>query len=269
MGSLLLADELLEKFGATFKYWSSLAMFAHTCRDVAKPLYETYCSNFGDKAGKDTVKCLFPRPVSQRWGRIHELEKCIIDAGFLQLAICLADVLAEKFIDANELQGVEEAAAKQAERKAWEAVGYIQKAIKMKKKGRDAEAKKAEQHASTPNELSIEQTKAYTIQMSKWRGKTLCAVADRLWGKTIQIMYHARCPIIHLTSFLKKDFSEQDMCSKGGPLVQLAVGRAAEIHGEFTSILRDSSESSSLVLEWSSVERLVSQPRAPGPLLRN
>ena len=204
-------------------------MFAHTARDVAKPLFESYSSRFGAQAAKEAVKCLFPRPVSQRWDRIHELEKRIIDAGFVRLAQCLADVFQRKFVDHSECKDLEATGASTAAA----AAGAASRSQSDKEHAQAA----AGNAAATPNELSVEQTRGYTLQMGRWRAKTLRAVADRLWGKTILVMYHARCPIIHLTSFLKKQFSEQELLQKGGPLAQLSLGRAAEIHAEFNGIL--------------------------------
>ena len=91
MSGLLLVDKLLAST-ATWKYWSSLAMCSYTCRDQARALYDCYCDRFGAMKGKEAVKSIFPRPVCQRWGRIDELEKRIIKAGFSQLATCLADI---------------------------------------------------------------------------------------------------------------------------------------------------------------------------------
>ena len=186
MGSLLLADRLLDLLdGPKFHYWSSLAMFAHTARDVAKPLYEKYCQRFGAQAGKKAVKCMFPRPVSQRWGRIHELERRIIDAGFSSLALCLRDVFAGKFVDSRELQEGDEAVDA--------SFGGPSGPPSAKAKPKPASDKehaqaKGPDKSTTPNELSVEQTRAYTLQMGRWRAKTLSVVANRLWGKTILIM---------------------------------------------------------------------------------
>ena len=230
MGSLLLADRLLDLVDAPrFHYWASLAVFAHTARDVAKPLYEKYCERFGAQAGKEAVKCMFPRPVSQRWGRIHELERRIIDAGFLRLAACLQDVFAAKFVDGSGLQDGEEAV---------DASGGGSVSSRAKRSS-DKEHTRADGpgKSTTPNELSVEQTRAYTLQMGRWRAKTLSVVGNRLWGKTILIMYHTRAPIIHLTSFLKKQISDEELFAKGGPLAQLATGGASRIFAEFNTIL--------------------------------
>ena len=103
IGSLNLADELLEHFGSSWRYWSSLAMFAHTARDVAKPLYQNYAARWGPLLAKQAVKAIFPRPIAQRWNRIHELERRIQDSDFLKLAVSLCEVLTSKWVDLSEL----------------------------------------------------------------------------------------------------------------------------------------------------------------------
>ena len=130
MSSLLLMDKLLEG-KVPWRYWSSLAMFSHTCRSQARDLYESYCSHFGALRAKGAVKCMFPRPVSQRWGRIHELESRILKAGCAELASCLADILTSKWIDTKELKNFGDAHSCTGK---WDAVRQIREALQAKKK---------------------------------------------------------------------------------------------------------------------------------------
>ena len=245
MSSLLLADSMLTTIGRPWKYWKSLATFSYTTRDVAKRLYDTWVDRFGAQNAKRCVKSLFPKPVSQRWGRVHELEERIMKAGFLNLALCLAEILTSKFVDLQEVVPLE---ACLSEDMGWSALGVVRSLVRSSK---DKQAKRQKEietgkTTATPDVLSVEQTKAYTIQMSKWRGQTLVAIADRLWGKTIETMYHAREPIIHLTSFLKKHSgsdSEMEDNTMPGILAQLVQGKASSIQAEFDSIGRNFSQS--------------------------
>ena len=134
MSSLLLVDALLEKF-ANWKFWSSLAMFAHTCRDQARSLYEVYSSRYGASEAKNTVKTLFPRPASQSWGRIHDLEKRIMNAGFQQLAICVSNILTRKWIDLDEIQKGTPVSTDSS----WaDVAGYVEAAIQTARKSSQA-----------------------------------------------------------------------------------------------------------------------------------
>lgn len=245
MSSLLLVDELLEKF-ANWKYWSSLAMFAHTCRDQARSLYEVYSSRYGASEAKNTVKTLFPRPVSQRWGRIHDLEKRIMNAGFQQLAICVSNILTRKWIDFDEIQKGTPVSTDSS----WaDVAGYVEAAIQSARKSppqetdtKDCKTRGTTKTAvdsknKTPNELSVEQTKEYTLKIGRWRARTLQTLGDQLWGMVIKVMHHSRSPLIHISNFLKVKQSRDDMIEKGGPLAQLVFGRAATIFGEFTKTL--------------------------------
>lgn len=247
--SLLFADELLEKYKRSWKYWSSLAIFANTTREIAGPFYHSYCSNFGALEGRK-VKAIFPKPMSQRWNRIHELETRLMRAGFYQIAVCLAEVLAHKYIDAGEIDALAGLAGKERsasedndQTSGWHVLEKVRSAVTILK-GRKASTKddveKIEARAkTTPNALEIEQTKAYTICMSKWRGQALRTAADQLWGKMVCAMNFTRQPLMHMSFFLKKASSAtQSNKDDFGALAQLVFGKAAEFHKEFDELLR-------------------------------
>ena len=239
MSSLLLCDEVLTMHDCKWKYWTSLAMFSHTARDVAKPLHECWARLFGSMSAKETTKSLFPRAVSQRWGRVHELEKRILDAGVDKLAVCLADVLTHKAIDTTEVEHICSAAASTedntARGKYQEVLQKIQQTVSV---ARTTPKTKVSKTSHTPNELEVEQTKAYSIKMSQWRGRTLLAMSDQLWGRVIEVMHRTREPIIHLSNFIKRPLSQDEFNRKGGVLAQLVTGRAQLIHEEFIDIAR-------------------------------
>ena len=236
--SLLFADELLKQYGKSWRYWRSLAVFANTAREVAGPLYQSYCQNFGALAAR-SVKAVFPKPMSQRWNRVSELENRMLRAGFLELAVCLADVLASKFIDASELDLLAKATSSEDGAAAgWEALNKIRDAVIVLKKNSKKNAKVLTtlDSKTTPNSLEIEQTKAYTICMSQWRGQTLRTAADLLWGKMVSAMNLTREPIMHLSFFLKKESTNTG--DEFGPLSQLIFGKASLIFREYDALLR-------------------------------
>eukprot|EP00435_Cladocopium_sp_Y103_P049890 s1306_g15.t1 len=278
MGSLNLADELLEMKGCSWKYWSSLAMFAHAARDVAKPLYQSYAARWGALLAKQSVKAIFPRPIAQRWGRIHELERRIQNADFLKLALCLCEVLTSKWVDCSELPdkfhsasaGSDSCGSGSCNGAAWEAVSaFAKKAVGKPKasaggagtgqvEGKEKQKKQKDEAAQSTSscrpgkkqqqgphtEISKDQTKEYSIRMGKWRAKTIVCVSDMMWGLCIDIMNRTRSPLIHISNFLKKPVDDEELVELGGPLAQLVFGKAADMQMEFTTMLRD------LTLPW-------------------
>ena len=254
MGSLSIADELLDANHIGWKYWSSLAMFAHTARDCGKALYQSYSKRWGVLNAKHAVKCIFPRPIAQRWGRIHELEQRIQKAGFLKLAISVFEVLTSKWVDADELPaslhktfkdlgGADDCATASH---VWNAFMSIKQVIinSRQQKADKADSSEAASDVKRPNvsgpgsELRADQTKEHSVKMGKWRAKTLLAVSDCLWGLCIDVMNRTRLPLIHISNFLKKPVVSKELIHAGGPLAQLVFGRGAEIHQEFTTIMR-------------------------------
>ena len=241
MSSLLLCDELLAMHDCKWKYWTSLAMFSHTARDVAKTLHECWARLFGSMSAKEKTKALFPRAVSQRWGRVHELEKRVLSAGVDKLAICLADVLTHKAIDTTEVEHICAAVSPEDNNtrgKYQEALQKIQQTVRVAKAAKTTTKSKATKTSHTPNELEVEQTKAYSTKMSQWRGRTLLAMSDHLWGRVMEVMHRTREPIIHLSNFIKRPVSDDEFTRKGGVLAQLVTGRAQFIHEEFIDIAR-------------------------------
>lgn len=160
-------------------------------------------------------------------------------AGFLNLALCLSEILTSKFVDLAEVASLTTTTGAEA---SWAALTAVKSCIRMSKDKQLKEQAKVADNAktkvNTPDSLSVEQTKAYTIQMSKWRGKTLVAISDRLWGKTIETMHHTRCPLIHLSNMLKASVTDEDLLEKGTALSQLVLGKADSIHKEFYEICR-------------------------------
>ena len=241
VSSLLLADDMLRAHQKNWKYWSSLAVFANTAREVAGSLYDSYSAHFGFVEAK-AVKTIMPRAVSQRWNRIHELENRVLKAGCFQLAVCLADVLARKDIDSSELAALER---ESGSAHAWGALNSIRNAVTIAKQRKTDTPAEPLTHSKV-NEPALEEAKEYSIRMSRWRGQTLRTVADQMWGRMIAVMQACRGPIVHFSFFIKRestaslisDTSKSNELSAGA-LATLVYGKAAEIHNEFGDLQRD------------------------------
>ena len=130
---------------------------------------------FGALSAKQCVKRLFPKPASQRWGRVHELEERLIQAGFLNIALCIAEILTTKFVDLAEVASLETVSANDGDA-SWAALTTVQSLVKSSKGQQVKNKQKVEESITktqTPDLLSVQQTRDYTIQMSKWRGKDI------------------------------------------------------------------------------------------------
>ena len=60
LGSLKLADKLLDEHGKAWRYFSSMAMIANTCRDLCQSLFSSWRALF-DPSAVACVTALFPR----------------------------------------------------------------------------------------------------------------------------------------------------------------------------------------------------------------
>lgn len=97
MGSLQLIDTLLSCFaGRSWKYYSSLAILTNVLRSVARQVFLTWSEFYGAESAAKTVKKMFPRCCSTRWGSIHTTEERVMAAGCSDLHDVLKAVLADK-----------------------------------------------------------------------------------------------------------------------------------------------------------------------------
>ncbi|CAK9040576.1 unnamed protein product [Durusdinium trenchii] len=98
---------------------------------------------------------------------------------------------------------------------------------------KEASKKQSQSHASV-DELAIEETKAYSQKMSKWRRKTVDCVSDKLWWETVGNMHQVRAPLSHFSNFLKKRGPENKKTWRSSHIAQLVLGRALEFRQEFS-----------------------------------
>ena len=91
MGSLQLVDKLLKQHGhRNWRYYSSVAIFTNVVRTQAKQLYHWWTETWGAASAQQTVKKMFPRCCSTRWGSVHTSEERIIQAGCERLYCALS-----------------------------------------------------------------------------------------------------------------------------------------------------------------------------------
>lgn len=94
------------------------------------------------------------------------------------------------------------------------------------------EKRKDQKSQSRPviDEIAIEESKAYSEKLGRWRKRTALSISDPLWWKCVQIVHLCRSPLTHLTNFLKKRADEWSH------IPQLCTGKAAIIRDEFTKV---------------------------------
>ena len=81
--------------------------------------------------------------------------------------------------------------------------------------------------------LSLDDRKAYTRKMGKWRAHTLTTLQDRLFGAVVEVMHMVKKPWIHLSNFLKQKLPY----GEDGHLSQLVCGKAVAIHLELDRMM--------------------------------
>lgn len=132
------ADKLLQRFGAGFRYFSSVATVSNTLRDVAKDVFAIWCDLHGDRSGVKHAKKLWPKLIGGRWNSCHDVENRLISCGGQQyMKPVLKCVLAKK----------------------------------TKAEGQSA-VSKVNDYTQVVDELSFEDSKAFQKKMSRWRANT-------------------------------------------------------------------------------------------------
>ena len=159
---LKLADSLLKRHGANFRYFSSLATVCNTLRDLAKQVFDSWCEIHGDRSGVKLVKKLWPKLIGGRWNSCHEVEErmCLI-GGRAMAEPVIMEVLT--------------------------------------KKKNKPPAGETGPGSTTVDELNFESMKAHTVKMGQWRSNTSKFVQQSLWWVIAEAMNIARGPTVHLS----------------------------------------------------------------------
>ena len=78
---LVLIDNWLQRVGAPFKYYSSLAKLMHIWRDNARQVFLSWLARFGAVEAVRHAKRMPPRCIAGRRGSISVVENLLLDAG--------------------------------------------------------------------------------------------------------------------------------------------------------------------------------------------
>ena len=264
LGAMTLVDRELKALGRQWRYFSSLAVFSHTVRGLAKRTYQEWCAQHGPRSAKQFVHKLFPRCDSGRWNSTDDTEKRIL--------ACTRDLL-EPVLQRVLQQAISGDSCGPTSATVWSGGGSGSGSQKLSsapvKKRRvgaaasaDSTANQDDQDAArvadnaeadavdAVNGLSLQESKSYSRKVGKYRRSSLTCCADNLWWSLIRVMNCVKQPTVHLSSFLKTSFDKQTMTSCGNALTQLVHFKAQELLRECESLI----ESRELSSAFSSTE---------------
>jgi hypothetical protein len=196
LGGLKLIDDYLKNH-RNWKYYSSVAIIANVLRDLAADVYDTWVRMHGAQSAQSSVRTLFPKANSARWGQVHLLEGRFRLAGFSKLSEVLRTVLAVKVAKKSKTEGNTD---------------------------------------MNPNVLAIEQTAEYTKQQGKWRHHAGTTIADPLLEGCVEAVFRTREPLIHLSNFIKVRLNAADVEKHGSNLAQMVNFKAAQIDSELDDL---------------------------------
>lgn len=80
------------------------------------------------------------------------------------------------------------------------------------------------------DDLQIEETRAFSEKMTRWKKKTIEVIQDSLWWRCLEIMNRVRQPLSHLQNFL------QQRQGSWGHIAQLCNGKAKTISQDFLQV---------------------------------
>ena len=93
LSSMKLIDMELQGI-RSWRYFSSLAVFSHTLRGLAKKVYHEWCAQHGHLSAQESVYHLFPRCQAGRWNSTDATEKRILRCPQHEFVTVLAKVQA-------------------------------------------------------------------------------------------------------------------------------------------------------------------------------
>ena len=262
---MTLADEEISQL-RQWRYYSSLAVFTNTVRGLGKKIYRQWCAEHGPSSAKENVLKLFPRCDSGRWNSTDETEKRILacsqemlepvlkrvvgtailddrcgPAGATVWAVEVEDASAASLAGENGPVGMEPDQDQRPQKKskksaASSASGVLQKVEKNASKKAVAKAPNPDTW-QTVDGLSMEESKAFSQKVGKYRRSTLCCIEDPLWWLVIQIMKVCKQPTVHMSAFLKTRFDDRSLAQHGNALARLVHGRAQGFLTEYEQAL--------------------------------
>ena len=89
----------------------------------------------------------------------------------------------------------------------------------------------------SPDEVQMDDIRAYREKMSKWSGDALTATGDKLFRCMVTITHEATKPTIHASNFIKNIVPQHEVDTKGSPMAIFISEYAAKIAGKYDELL--------------------------------
>ena len=251
LGTMTLIDEELKSLGKPWRYFSSLAVFSHTIRGLAKRTYHEWCSQHGPRSANQFVHKLFPRCDSGRWNSTDDTERRILACTKQMLEPVLRTVLSQAI--SHDACGPASATVWSGSERTSRSVDPAQSAPPTKKRRGSGSVSTASEQPIIPdaratddaeaeavdgvNGLSLQESKSYSRKVGKYRRSALTCCGDNLWWRLIQVMNCVKQPTVHLSSFLKKSFDKRTVTLCGNALTQLVHYKAQDFMTECEALI--------------------------------
>ena len=227
---LLLVDEFLKAQGKTFKYFGSMAKLSNCCRERSQYMFKAFVDVHDSGAALRHGSKVFPTCVSGRWGSITAAEEVVMRMGttpakrlkyFLPV---LKQTLGIEDDPEPKGKGRGRGKGRQGRGRGGRGRGRGRAAA-----GAQAQAdENALVNYDALDEIAIEETKAYTLKVGRWRREVVDAFSDMSMWCIMDIAHSARKPLDHALFFSQSEDSTYTL--------DLVLGKAIEIALEFKAM---------------------------------
>lgn len=238
---LIRLDSWLTKNNVGWNYFSAIAKIMHVWRECARKAFLAACVLFDDEVGIKGFKRMPPRPISGRWGRIHEVEKCLLSVAQSLPRVLKAVLRGEVMVDGGPLAA-----------RGVPGVPAICDIVV----DDAAEADVADVAPPPPppplplpppagparslDDPRADSQEEYRVKMGQWRAAVYDIVQDKTFWLVTEIASISRAPLVHHHAFVMSKLSRTDIENLGNHQAQLTCGKADAIFSEFEALLHQS-----------------------------
>jgi hypothetical protein len=228
---LIRLDSWLTTNAVGWHYFAATAKVMHVWRECARKAFLAACVLFDDEVGIAGYKKMPPRPISGRWGRIHEVERCLLSVAQSLPRVIKAVLRGDAFdVAAVAARGEPGVAA------ILDIVADVADAADV------APPPRADPPAPPARALALDDPRAqsqeeYRIKMGQWRAAVWSIVQDKTFWLVTTIASMSRAPLVHHHAFVMSKLSRADIERAGNHQAQLTCGKADAIFLEFNALL--------------------------------
>ena len=179
---LVLIDTLLAQRQRQWRYYSSMAIFANCCRDLAKDFFAVWENRWGCESAMANVYKLAPKCISSRWGSVDSVEERFLQPALPEAwAHCLSKVALEKMDGFGDLDSTTlDQLSKMLPEDLKEAFSSKAKKAKSKKEAQSRVKSKGSRLGSVGGVdlLAIEEMAEFAARVSRWQRHLLLTIND-------------------------------------------------------------------------------------------